>query len=205
MLTLALPKGRLLPPTLELLSRAGLGLATQVLDNPRRLVFEEGDLRLVLVKDADVPAYVEQGVADVGIAGLDQLLEHGGDLLRLVRLPFGECRLCLLALQGGALPDPTKRWKVASKYPMLTRKLFAQRGLWAEVVPLAGSVELAATLGLTDYVLDLVETGTTVRENGLAILDTWLAVAPYFVVGRGVWETAGEKVKAVVRRLGGVA
>lgn len=203
MLSLALPKGRLFQPTVELLRQAGVGPAWQLEENPRRLVFAGEHFRLVLVKDADVPAYVEQGVADAGFVGLDQLLEHGGDLLRLVRLPFGHCRLCLLARAGACAPSPSKPFRLATKYPRLAKRLLSIRGLWAEVVALAGSVELAATLGLADYVLDLVETGRTVRENGLDILDSWLSVAPYFVTSRGVWETARDDVKAVASRLGG--
>jgi len=203
MLKLALPKGRLLEPTLELLRRAGLSLAHQLQGNSRRLVVSDGEWGFVLVKDGDVPAYVEQGVVHGGFAGLDQILEHGGDLLRLLRLPYGHCRLCLLGRAGQVPPSPSRPFRLATKYPQVAKRLLAAQGLWAEVVSLGGSVELAATLELADYVLDLVETGATVRENNLAILETWLSIAPYFVVSRGVWETAADEIKAVVHRLGG--
>lgn len=203
MLTLALPKGRLLDPVLSLVERVNLPLVQEARANPRRLVFEDRELRLVIVKDADVPAYVAQGVAEVGFVGLDQILEQGGDLLRLRRFGFGHCRLCLLGRGGWQLPPLSKPFRLATKYPKLAQRLLAARGLMAEVVPLAGSVELAATLGLAPYVLDLVETGTTVRENGLVIVETWLSVAPYFVANRGWWETARQEAKAFLYRLGG--
>lgn len=203
MLTMALPKGRLFPEIAGVLERGGFVLAREMLANPRRLVFEDGELRLVVVKDADVPAYVGQGVADMGFAGLDQILESGEDLLRLKRLPFGHCRLCLLARGGKSQPPRSRPFRVATKYPNLAQRLLQQRGLWAEVVRLSGSVELAATLDLAPFVLDLVETGTTLRENGLVIVETWLSVAPYFVTNRASWATRGDDIKAVMDRLGG--
>lgn len=99
--------------------------------------------------------------------------------------------------------DPSRPFRLASKYPRRAKRLFSIRGLWEEVVALAGSVALAGTLGLADYLLDLVETSRTVGKNGLEVLATWLSVAPYFVTSRGVWETAGDEVKAVASRLGG--
>lgn len=203
MLTVALPKGRLLPPVLRCLLQAGVSLAVEVQSSPRRLVFQDGLWRLVVVKDADVPAYVEQGVADLGFVGLDQILEHGGDVLRLLPMNFGHCRLCLLALANGNGLPSSRPLRLATKYPRLARKLLAERGLWAEVIKLSGSVELAATLKLADVVLDLVETGQTLKENGLVILETWLSVVPYLVVNRGMWETSGEETKAAITRLGG--
>lgn len=203
MLTLALPKGRLFAPVTELLDRGGFAVAGALRANPRRLVLDEGDLRVVVVKDADVPAYVSQGVADAGFVGLDQILEAGVDLLRLRRFSFGQCRMCLLARRDRQVPALTKPFRLATKYPRLAQKLLRQRGLWAEVVPLSGSVELAATLSLAPLVLDLVETGTTLRENGLVIVDTWLAVAPYFVANRASWATGFEVLMTFMHRLGG--
>lgn len=203
MVTLALPKGRLFEPVTALLEQGGFAVAQALRANTRRLVLEDGELRVVVVKDADVPAYVSQGVADGGFVGLDHILEAGVDLLRLRRFSFGHCRMCLLARKDRPVPPLTKPFRLATKYPRLAQKLLRQRGLWAEVVPLAGSVELAATLELAPLVLDLVETGTTLRENGLVIVETWLAVAPYFVANRASWATGFEALTAVMHRLGG--
>lgn len=204
MLTVALPKGRLLPQVLRRLLDAGVSLAAEVQSNPRKLVFQDNLWRLVVVKDADVPAYVEQGVAEVGFVGLDQILEHGGDVLRLLPMDFGHCRLCLLALEkDGDLPT-SRPLRLATKYPRLARRLLAERGLWAEVIRLSGSVELAATLNLADLVLDLVETGQTLKENGLVVIETWLSVVPYLVGNRGMWETSEAETRAAMARLGGV-
>ncbi|MCS7182961.1 MAG: ATP phosphoribosyltransferase [Thermoanaerobaculum sp.] len=203
MLTLALPKGRLLQPVLDLLQASGISLAAEAAQNSRRLVFADHQWRLVLTKDADVPAYVSQGVADAGFVGLDHILESGVDLLRVYRLPFGHCSLCLLARAGVPLPSLAKPFRLATKYPRLGQKLVSQRGLWAEVIPLAGSVELAATLELAPFVLDLVETGRTLRENDLVIVERWLQVAPYFVVNRASWVTRGSEVRTLMHGLGG--
>jgi len=202
-LTLALAKGRLLDAFVAWAGERGLDLASGLADAGRSLVVETADLRLLLLKDADVPVYVEQGVADCGVAGLDQILERDADVLRLLRLPFGRCRLCLITRQEEALADDGRPLVIASKYPQLTARLAARRGLVATVVPLAGSVELAAVLGLADAVVDLVETGRTLRDNGLVPVEEWLAVAPYLIVNRAALLFAGDEIRALRRALGG--
>ncbi|MEP0774833.1 MAG: ATP phosphoribosyltransferase, partial [Acidobacteriota bacterium] len=159
--------------------------------------------RLLLLKDADVPVYVEQGVADAGVVGLDQVLERGADVLRLRRLPFGHCRLCLISRPDAARRDGGTPLVLASKYPRLAAELARQRGLPVEVIPLAGSVELAARLKLADAVVDLVETGRTLRENGLAPVEEWLRVAPYLVANRAAFHLHGAAIRALAQKLGG--
>lgn len=202
-LTLALPKGRLLEPLVAHADACGLGLGAVLGGAGRRLVVEAGWLRVLLLKDADVPVYVEQGVADVGVAGLDQVWERGADVLRLRRLPFGHCRLCLIARRGEALRENGGPMVLASKFPRLTAELARQRGLVVEVIPLAGSVELAARLKLADAVVDLVETGRTLRENGLHLVEEWLRVAPCLVANRAAFHLHGEAIRALAQRLGG--
>jgi ATP phosphoribosyltransferase len=202
-LTLALAKGRLLDGFVALAGERGLQLAVGLADAGRSLVVETAELRLLLLKDADVPVYVEQGVADCGVVGLDQILERDADVLRLLRLPFGRCRLSLITRQGESLADDGRPLVIASKYPHLAARLAARRGLVATVVPLAGSVELAAVLGLADAVVDLVETGRTLRDNGLVPVEEWLAVAPYLIVNRAALLFAGDEIRALRRALGG--
>jgi len=203
-LTLALPKGRLLEPLVAHADARGLGLGAALAGAGRKLVLELGWLRLLLLKDADVPVYVEQGVADVGVAGLDQVRERRADVLRLTRLPFGHCRLCLITRQDARLREDGGPLVLASKYPRLAAELALERGLAVEILPLAGSVELAARLKLADAVLDLVETGRTLRENGLHPVEEWLRVAPYLVANRAAFHLHGEAIRALARTLGGL-
>ena len=203
MLTVALPKGRLLEQLIAHFDASGVSVAGAVAAAGRALVVESAGLRLLLLKDADVPVYVHQGIADCGVAGLDQLLERGVDVLRLLRFPFGHCRLCLIAEQGTEPPHGERALVLASKYQRLTAVLAERRGLQAEVIPLAGSVELAARLGLADAVVDLVETGRTLRENGLYPVEEWLQVQPYLIANRGAFVMRRDEIRALRRTLGG--
>jgi ATP phosphoribosyltransferase len=203
MLTVALPKSRLLDRVVELADARGLAIGAAVRAAGRALVVETDGLRLLLLKDADVPVYVEQGIAACGVAGLDQVLERDADVLRLLRLPFGHCRLCLIAPDAGGRGDDNGALVIASKFPNLTARLAAERGRQAQVIPLAGSVELAARLGLADYVVDLVETGRTLRENGLHPVEEWLPVAPYLIANRAAFFMRGGEIRALRRTLGG--
>jgi ATP phosphoribosyltransferase len=203
MLTLALSKGRVFEPLAALAERRGLALRRAVEDAGRALVVEVENLRVLLLKDADVPVYVEQGVAECGVVGLDQVLEREADVLRLLRFSFGHCRLCLIARDGIKPRDDGRPLLLASKYPRLALHLAQRHGHHAAVVPLAGSVELAARLGLADAVVDLVETGRTLRENGLHPVEEWLHVAPYLIANRAAFFLQGEEIRALVRTLGG--
>ena len=203
MLTLALPKGRLLGPFLEYCEGRGVRLAEPVRAAGRSLVLEAAGMRLLLLKDADVPVYVEQGVVDCGVAGLDVILEREADVIRLLRFPFAHCRLCLIAADD-AIPAPDSREPVvASKYPRLTEELGRRRGIVGRIVPLAGSVELAARLQLADAVVDVVETGQTLRENGLHVVAEWMRVAPYLIAGRAAFHLRGCELRALRSTLGG--
>ena len=173
-LTVALPKGRLLPPTQALLAR--LGYETTVVGNgTRKLIAPDpiAPLRYLLVKPSDVPTYVQYGAADVGFVGQDVLREAQSDVLEPLNLGYGRCRLVLAGRpeQRGHDLRLASHLRVASKYPNLTRAHFQQRGLSAEVIPLQGSVELAPLVGLADLLVDIVETGSTLQANGLVELE----------------------------------
>lgn len=185
-LKVALAKGRLLEPTLELFTKIGAPVAA---DAPsRQLVVPSGDgtLAFLFVKPADVPVYVESGAADLGVTGTDVVRETEVDVLEPLALGFGACRLVVAsprdvgfpALTGAATP------RVATKYPRLTRAYFAETGLGVEVVSVAGSVEVAPLLGLAHWIVDLVDTGRTLRENGLVERVTILDVGAVVVVNR---------------------
>src|SRR5437867_2194082 len=168
-LTLALPKGRLLDPALDLLRELGV---SGIDPDSRKLIFRDAghDLEILLLKPADVPAYVTYGAADLGIVGKDILLEQEPDVYEPLDLGFGFCRLVVAELRELWERDDPARWSwvsVATKYPRLTEQYFSNRGIQVEIVRLDGSVELAPLVGLADRIVDLVQSGETLRANGL--------------------------------------
>ncbi|MBI2213110.1 MAG: ATP phosphoribosyltransferase [Acidobacteria bacterium] len=204
-LRIALPKGRLLEPLLERLRAAGFDAPAGADLASRRLVFDRGGFEWILVKDADVPVYVEQGAADAGVAGLDQLLEQTPDVLEPFALDVGRCRLMLIAAKGVAPLASLTRPVVATKYPRFTRGWLLRRRVSAEVVALAGSVELAAVLGLAPYIVDLVETGTTIRVHELEAVETIAEIAPRLIVNRESFRLAPARVRELVSLVASLA
>ena len=169
--TLAIPRGALFEPVVELLVDADL-ISKGLVDDSRLLVFEEGGIRLLTVRPSDVPTYVEAGAADLGITGKDVLIEQRDlDFVEVDDLRIGSCRMVLAAIAGDSGPAEHERrlglMKVASKYPRVAREYFASLGRQVEVVELKGSVEIAPVVGLADAIVDLVATGRTLKENGL--------------------------------------
>jgi ATP phosphoribosyltransferase len=198
-LTIALSKGKLLPGTEALFRRAGLAFPD---GEGRRLVIEAARLRFLFVKDMDVPTYVEYGVADCGVAGRDVLLETGADVLEPLDLGFGRCRLVVASPAGSAFaPDRSATTRVASKYPKVAAAHFLGRGLAVEVVRLAGSVEIAPGLGLADCIMDVVETGRTLAENGLEVIETVAESSARLVVNRASFHARREEMQGLVQTL----
>jgi ATP phosphoribosyltransferase len=168
-LTLALPKGRLLDPALELLRELGVN---GIDPDSRKLIFRDAgrDLEILLLKPADVPAYVTYGAADLGIVGKDILLEQEPDVYEPLDLGFGFCRLVVAEPRTLWERDDPAKWswvRVATKYPRLTEEYFSARGIQVEIVRLDGSIELAPLVGLAERIVDLVQSGETLRANGL--------------------------------------
>jgi ATP phosphoribosyltransferase len=196
-LHVALAKGRLLDPALALFRGAGFGMPEMA--ETRRLLVPsaDGSLAFLFVKPADVPVYVESGAADLGVVGTDVLRESATDVLEPLALGFGACRMVVASpaetpfpsLPGGVTT------RVATKYPRLTRAFFAETGLGVEVITVAGSVEVAPLLGLSHWIVDLVETGRTLRENGLVERAEILRVGAVVVVNR-----ASQKLKLEVHQ-----
>jgi len=240
MFVIALAKGRLLEPSLELLSRAGIRFAEDATGS-RKLIFdsEDGRHRIVLVKPADVPTYVEYGAADAGIACLDVLLESRADLIQPLSLNFGYCKIAVAALADGeAIPllgkggvgvvrstseqisaevdrttpnpsfakegnssIPRVSLRVATKYPHITLEYFNARGIPVEIIPLAGSIELAPLLGLADRIVDLVETGRTLKENGLEVVDVIAESYARLVINRAGYQIKRAEVLSFIGAL----
>jgi ATP phosphoribosyltransferase len=186
-LTIAIAKGRLQDSALELFRRVGIVAADEALASRRLLVDDEsGRYSFIFVKPADVPVYVEYGVADAGVCGLDVLMESGADAHEPLDLGFGRCRLVVAgkaetAARGYNLLATAR---VATKYPRVTADYFQRRGVPVELIELSGSVELAPVLGLSDHIVDLVETGRTLRENGLVVIDTIAELTARLIVNR---------------------
>lgn len=193
---IAIPKGRLQDPALAVFAGAGYDVPAETDLKTRKLVFERGGIEWIFVKDCDVPVYVEHGAADAGIAGLDQILEHECTAYQPVEFPFGRCRMMLIAAPGA--PPLTK---VATKYPRITRQFLESRGLRAEIVPLGGSVELAAVLKLTSHVVDLVETGETVRVHKLELQEVIAEISPRLIVGKNFYRTEQKAVRELIAKV----
>ena len=199
-LTVALSKGKLLAGTDALFRRAGLPFPE---DPGRRLVVALDGLRFLLVKDMVVPTYVEYGVADCGIAGRDVLLETGSDVYEPLDLGFGRCRLVVARLRGPEPDTLSSTLRVATKYPRLTGAHFLERGVSVEVVRLAGSVELAPGLGLADCIVDVVETGRTLEENGLVPVEEVAASSARLIVNRASYHARRAEVGRLLGTLAG--
>lgn len=202
-LLFALPKGRIAEESLALLEKAGL---TGPLDtNSRKLVLPNADrsIGFVMAKPWDVPTYVEYGAADVGICGLDVLRESGRRVHEPLRLPFGHCRLSVAGPKDR--PDTPLRYasqpRIATKYPRLAQEFFRNRGVNAEVIGLSGSVELGPVLGLADLIVDIVETGSTLRANGLVEIRTILDVQAVLIINRAAYQLKSEQIQTIIERI----
>jgi ATP phosphoribosyltransferase len=201
--SIALPTGVLMPGALRLLSRAGLArLSADELG--RQLLVDRPNIRVILVRPADVPAYVDHGAADLGIVGKDILWETPGAHYELVDLRFGGCRMVLAVPQGSKLDGP-ETWppqlRVATKYPRTATAWFEARGQAVEVVPLHGSVELAPQVGLVDCIVDLTASGRTLKENRLRIVATLGASTARLIANQASLKTRTVAVQASVSRL----
>lgn len=194
-LVLALPKGRLMGEALVLLRRAGLDLSAE--RPSRALRFDAGDAVVIEMRNADVPTYVELGVADAGVVGKDVLLEAGSRLYDAVDLGLGRCRLALIRVRG----DRSPLRRVASKYPRLTADHLRRSGSAAEVIELTGNVELACLTGLADAVVDIVETGRTLEANGLEEVETILRSSAYLVVNRAALKLKSARLRPLIAAL----
>ncbi|MEK6372982.1 MAG: ATP phosphoribosyltransferase [Acidobacteriota bacterium] len=193
---IAIPKGRLQDHALGVFAAAGFDVPDDADIKTRKLVFSRSGIEWIFVKDCDVPVYVEHGAADAGIAGLDQILEQNCTAYQPLEFDFGRCRMMLIAAPG-APPLTT----IATKYPRVTRQYLDARGLRAEIVPLGGSVELAAVLALTSHVIDLVETGETVRVHKLEMQDLVAEISPRLIVGKNVYRTNPREMRELIARV----
>lgn len=201
MLNVALPKGRMGQSVYEMFRDAGL-VTANLLDDSRKLVFEDktNNIRFFLVKPSDVASYVEHGAADIGIVGRDILLETEADVIDLLRFNLGGCRIAVAGPRDFTI-DPTRPLKVATKYTNITRQYFGDRSQPIETIYLNGSIELAPIVGLADVIVDIVETGTTLKENDLVVLEEIDESSAHLIVNRSSWRFKKAAITEVVEKV----
>jgi len=206
-LTIALAKGRLAEISMELFMSIGLD-CSEMKEKSRKLIFadEVNKIKFILVKASDVPTYVEYGAADIGIVGKDTLLEEGRNLYEMINLGFGECRMCVCGPpeMRGKL-SATNNLRVASKFTSIARNhFFINKGRTVEIIKLSGSVELAPLVGLSEVIVDIVESGKTLQENGLEVLETICDISARFVVNRVSMKMERDRIMDMVAKLKGL-
>ncbi|MDN3019772.1 ATP phosphoribosyltransferase [Paenibacillus sp. BSR1-1] len=202
-LTIAMPKGRIFEEAVVLLRKAGYQLPPEF-DDSRKLIIEvpEEELRFILSKPMDVATYVEHGVADVGIAGKDVLLEEERDVYELLDLKISYCYLAVAGLPDTKMNDVAPR--VATKYPNVAEAYFREQGEQVEIIKLNGSIELAPLIGLSDRIVDIVSTGRTLKENGLVEYERIVDVTSRLVVNPVSYRLKDQKINDLVKRLSDV-
>lgn len=198
MITVALAKGRLAEKALEILEECGI-IADELKTPSRKLILKDnsGLYNFIMVKPTDVPTYVEYGVADIGICGKDTLLEEEKNIYELLDLDFAKCRLCIAGYKNKDLSsvDPLR---VATKYVNVAKKYFYQKGRNIEIIKLSGSIELGPIIGLSDVILDIVESGKTLDENNLVVLETIANISARLVTNKVSLKTKGDIIRPLV-------
>jgi len=190
MLSLALPKGKLLPPSIAFLGRLGIS-HPNLSKESRRLIFEfpDQEMRIVLVRATDVPTYVEHGATDLGIVGDDLLMEQMRDLYEPLDLEYGRCKVVLAEMnRKGTRFSHFSKLRVATKYPNITDNFFSKKGVPIEIVKLYGSLELAPEMGLADQIVDISDTGETLRLHSLNVVEEIMSCSARLIVNRASWK-----------------
>lgn len=197
---IALTKGRIENKAVDLLEKIGYDV-TDLREKGRRLILTipGEDIEVVLAKAADVITYVEHGVCDLGVVGKDTIMEHGGKFYEIADLGFGKCRFALAVKKGVNFYEGCGVKTVATKYPEITRNYFESKGIDVDIVKIEGSVELAPLVGLADGIVDIVETGTTLRENGLEVYEEVAPVSARLIVNTVSIKLKQERIQEIVR------
>jgi len=204
-ITIAIPKGRIRHDSVALFRKIGID-CNELLSDTRKLIFEspKQKMRYMIVRATDVPTYVEYGCADLGIVGRDTLLEQQKDLYEPLDLKFGYCRLVVAEPVELSRTDDPSSWtniRIATKYPNVTERYFAGKGVQVEIVKLYGSIELAPLVGLSERIVDLVSTGETLRQNGLVEVETIAEITCRLIVNRGSLKTKHERITQILEGL----
>ena len=204
-LTIALTKGRLASKTLALLEEIGITCEEMKDKNTRKLIFvnEKLKLKFFLAKGPDVPTYVEYGAADIGVVGRDTILEEGRKLYEVMDLGFGKCRMCICGPQTAKpLLETNQLIRVATKYPNIAKDYFYnKKHQTVEIIKLNGSIELAPIVGLSEVICDIVETGSTLRENGLSVLEEVCPLSARMVVNQVSMKMESDRISDLIQKL----
>ncbi|RLL42083.1 ATP phosphoribosyltransferase [Oceanobacillus piezotolerans] len=200
-ITLALAKGRPASSTIKLLEETGEHFS-ELHEDSRKLVFynEDKTIKVIFVKALDVPTYVEKGAADIGIVGKDNILESQADVYELLDLKIGKCMFAVAGKPGQKV-DSNQKLTIATKYPNVAKKHFKKKGQDIETVKLNGSVELAPLIGLSDFIVDIVETGSTLKENGLVVLEEMDYISTRLIVNKASFATKSAEVQNFINQL----
>ena len=201
MLTIALSKGRILEQTIPLLEKAGLNISTKELAS-RKLVLNTNldDVKIIILRASDVPVFVQHGAADIGVSGKDVILEHGGlGLFELLDLEIAKCRLMVAARDKSDLNQSTL--KIATKYTNSTKRYFQSKGRQVEVIKLSGAMELAPIVGLANCIVDLVDTGDTLKANGLIALDHIHDISSRLIVNSASFNTKHNEINRWIAKI----
>ena len=201
MLTIALSKGRILDQTLPLLEKAGISIAKSELES-RKLILDTNlsDVKVIVIRASDVPVFVQHGAADIGIAGKDVLLEHGANgIFELLDLGISKCRLMVASKKGQDLDKSTL--KVATKYVKSAKEYFYRQGKQVEVIKLYGAMELAPIVGLSDCIVDLVDTGNTLKANNLVPIELIQEISSRLIVNSAAFNTKHKDIKQWIQKI----
>ena len=201
MINMALPKGRLGDKAYAILEKSGYPCPAMKEDN-RKLTFENEEIgvRYFLVKPSDVAVYVERGAADIGVAGKDILLEYEPDIYELYDLDIGKCRMAVAAPKG-FYDDPRRTLRVATKFSNIARGYYASLGRDIDIIHLNGSIEIAPIMGLSDVIVDIVETGTTLKENDLEVIATVVPISARLIANKASFKFKNEQIEQIAKSI----
>ena len=202
-LRIALTKGRLEKQTVELFQKMGLD-CDELINKGRRLILKVNDYEVVLAKAADVITYVEHGVCDIGIVGRDTIVENGKSFYEMMDLNLGKCDFALATKKGTDFFDGFNTKRIASKYPNVTKAYFEGKGMDVKIIKIEGSVELAPLLNLADGIVDIVETGTTLKENGLEVVEKIMPISARVIVNMASMKLRRDEIDEFLEKLGNV-
>ncbi|MFQ5900087.1 MAG: ATP phosphoribosyltransferase [Thermodesulfobacteriota bacterium] len=204
-ITIALPKGRILEESMRLFK--GIGVNCQgILEDSRKLLWEDkhSGIKFIMVRDKDVPTYVEYGAADMGIAGKDVLIEQGRDIYEPLDLQIGHCRMVVAEPKELVKGDDPSHWsyiRVATKFPRITERHFLSKGIQVELIELYGSIELAPLVGLSERIVDIVSTGETLRKNGLVEVEDIMKITSRLITNKASLKTNYERINEIIEGL----
>ncbi|NLJ58376.1 MAG: ATP phosphoribosyltransferase [Tissierellia bacterium] len=197
-LTIAIPKGRLGNQAIEMLKKAGVGECID--EKSRKLVFKDKkrNINFILLKNSDVITYVENGVADIGISGKDMVMESGGDIYQLYKMNIGKCKMSVAGIKGKKIFKDSTILRVATSFPETAKRYFDSRGQKIKTIQLKGSIELAPILGLSDVIVDLVETGNTLKANGLEVFEDMYQISAVLISNKISYKFKRKEIKEII-------